>query len=81
MPGGTTFFEYIKEEALRQIGPPPDADARERLFAAQTALVLSRATGGRVPAGIAPTTPLAELRLGELFRFPRWPRWPATSTI
>ena len=72
--GGTTFLEYLKEDAVqRAVGAGPagrlDGASRERLFRELTAGALATALGGRVPDQIDPATPLANLRLTALFRF------------
>jgi len=72
LPGGTTFFEFVKAEAVRhQPGGESagDDDDRERLFREQTAAALAAALGGRLPGGVDADAPLSTLRMGELFRF------------
>ncbi len=75
MPGGTTFFEYIKEEAIRQaLGRTVTSDrldeaTRDRIFRQQSVDSLARAVGGRAPDGVDQHTPVSALRLVDLFQF------------
>jgi acyl carrier protein len=66
MPGGTTFFEFIKQDALRGV---VGNETREGLFRSLTAAALAQAVGGSLPSGLDPDTPLATLHLSDLFRF------------
>jgi acyl carrier protein len=70
MPGGTTLFEFIEAEVARAAagGAVADAAARERLVRGATVAELARAVGGAAPIALAAETPLAELRVADLFR-------------
>jgi acyl carrier protein len=69
-PGGTTFFEFIKREAIcNGTAAVAAADDRERRFRALTVGALARSLGGQVPGGLDATLPIETLRLNDLFRF------------
>lgn len=75
MPGSTTFFEFLKHEAIRDVlGPEtrPEELAhaeRERLFRSHTVATIARAARAEVPEGLDPAAPITSLRLRDLLRF------------
>jgi acyl carrier protein len=69
--GATTVFGYVKEEAIRHAAGgtvPADEQAREEILARQTFGDLARSVGLRIPADLDATTPLADVRLAQVFR-------------
>jgi acyl carrier protein len=69
MPGATTLFEFMQREVARALGAAgDDAAARDRLFRTATVADVARAAGGPVPTALAAETPVAQLRLADLFR-------------
>jgi len=70
MAGGTTFLEYLKEDAVRSVlGASASRSVRNELFQQLSVGSFAKALNGRVPSGIDPDAPLASLRLTMLFRF------------
>jgi acyl carrier protein len=69
MPGATTLFEFMEGEVARALGgAEADAATRDLLFRNATVADVARAMGGAVPTALLAETPLAELRLADLFR-------------
>ena len=69
MPGVTTLFEFVEGEVARALGAAgADAATRERLFREATVADIARGVGGAVPTALAAETPVADLRLADLFR-------------
>jgi acyl carrier protein len=69
MPGATTLFEFMQREVARALGAADaDPETRDRVFRTATAADVARAAGGAVPAALSAETPVAELRLADLFR-------------
>lgn len=69
MPGGTTLFEFIELELARTRGAgEAGPDARERMLRDASVADLASAVGGPVPTALTAGTPLAELRVADLFR-------------
>jgi acyl carrier protein len=68
-PGTTTLFEFVQGEVAHALGgAESDAAARDRLFRSATVADVARAVAGAVPTALQAGTPVAELRLADLFR-------------
>ena len=69
VPGATTLFEFVEREVARALGGEhADAATRDRLFRTATVGDVACAVGGAVPTALAAETPVAALRLADLFR-------------
>jgi len=69
MPGATTLFEFMQREVACALGATDaDGETRDRVFRTATVADVARAAGGPVPTALTAETPVAALRLADLFR-------------